>query len=468
VLGSLALLAAAAAVASGSAHAAAGTDEVTLRMSDGVTIACAYSAPRRATAGLSPGIMLFHGLAGRHENLAAIAAAFDGAGYATLACDARGHGASSGLADIDGPRTLADVRAEFDWFASRGGVDASRIGAWGISLGGGAIWRALVDGIPFAAVETLQTWTDLFQALAPSGLAKSGAVYAFLSSLPQGRMDPAVLALKRDALASANLRAIKTTFADPRSSRAALGRIRTPALIFQGRRDFAFDVDQGLELYGGLAGPKRLYIGDFGHQPSTFPGPDIGVVMDEGVAWFDHFLRGVPNGIETRPPVELAADPFRVGGTVSFSGVPRTRSVRFVAPGRRTIDGSGRVVRSLGTLRTALETFGGASVRVRLAPRRGWTHLVAVLAARTPGGSTIVVSDGGVPTSRGRRTVSFRLLSDVTFIPSGSQLTLTLAGTSLAQDPANALYLTAVPERAQITIGRATLRLPALRRALSR
>ena len=53
-------------------------------------------------------------------------------------------------------------------------------------------------------------------------------------------------------------------------------------------------------------------------------------------------------------------------------------------------------------------------------------------------------------------------------IPAGKKLVLYLGSTSLAQSPANALYLAAVQPGAQITIGRATLKLSVLTKAVSR
>ena len=53
-------------------------------------------------------------------------------------------------------------------------------------------------------------------------------------------------------------------------------------------------------------------------------------------------------------------------------------------------------------------------------------------------------------------------------IPAGKKLTLYLGSTSLAQSSANALYLAAVQPDAQITIGRVTLNVSVLKKAVSR
>jgi predicted acyl esterase len=117
-----------------------------------------------------------------------------------------------------------------------------------------------------------------------------------------------------------------------------------------------------------------------------------------------------------------------------------------------------------------LETFGAPTVRARINSTTGWSHLVAVLVARTPGGQEIVVSEGGTPTRLGARptTVTIRLIAQATRIPAGSRLELTLAGTSTAQHPGNLLYLVPVPQRARLTIRSVTLAVPALRTPISR
>jgi predicted acyl esterase len=445
--------------------------ELTVSMDDGTPIASTLYEPAGETPPAPgwPAIVMFHGLGGTRAGMNALAQqSFATEGYAVFTFDMRGHGASGGLFSGDGPREIADFRELFAYLAARPEIDEQHIGAWGISLGGGAVWRSLVEGIPFAAAEVLETWTDLYSALIPGDLSKSGAVFAFLNSVPADRISPDVLGIRQDALQSTNLGALRA-FSAQRSSRPDLGRITTPVFMFQGRRDFAFGIDQAAAAFTGLAGPKRLYVGNFGHAPSTFPGPDIAVVLSEGSDWFARFLKGLPNGIDTRPPVEVAPDPYRETPPVAFAGLPPTRSAAYTFPGHRArIGPSGKVVRTLARTKTKLETFGAPVVTAAITPLGGWTHLVAVLTAVTPGASTVVVSEGGASTLlRSRGELTIRLISDATVIPRGSRLRLTLAGASTAQDPANLLYLEGVPPGARITIGKVSLKLPVLRRAVS-
>ena len=52
-------------------------------------------------------------------------------------------------------------------------------------------------------------------------------------------------------------------------------------------------------------------------------------------------------------------------------------------------------------------------------------------------------------------------------IPKGAKLTLTLAGASTAQNPANLLYPNVEPATAKLTVTAATLKLPLLTKRIS-
>jgi predicted acyl esterase len=438
---------------------------MTLQMDDGVGLAATLYEPSAPPP--YPAIVLFHGLGGKRQDLDFIAQQWADT-FAVLTVDARGHGQSGGLVSIDGPREIADTRAVYNWLAARPEVDNHAMGAWGISMGGGAVLRSLVEGVPWTAVETVETWTDLYSALAPQNLSKSGAVYQFLSSVPQDRLDPSVLALKDDAIRSENLGALRQ-FADARSSRPLLSRVTTPVFLLQGRRDFAFDIQQAIAGYRLLKGPKQLYIGDFGHAPSTFPGPDIGEVLAKGKSWFLRYSahRSLP---PVRFPVALAPSPWR-GKAAAFKSLPRTRSLQFAFRGRSTLSGRAKATRMSRRLHARVETFGSARVRVTARLSGGWTRLVAVVTAKPPRGRAIVVSEGGFNTSglNGTHTLTIRLLDDATLIPRGSKLTLALASSSVAQDPANLLYLDLpMPAGAKVALGPARLVLSVLRRPISR
>jgi ABC-type branched-subunit amino acid transport system substrate-binding protein len=134
-------------------------------------------------------------------------------------------------------------------------------------------------------------------------------------------------------------------------------------------------------------------------------------------------------------------------------------------PGSTTMSGaSGKVVRGARITGGLHETFGDSTVVVRYSGAQSWDRLVAVLAID---GNPTPISAGGVKLTAASGKVTIRLLNEAVRIPAGKRLVLYLSSTSLAQSTANALYLAAVQPGAQITIGRVTLNLSVLKKAVS-
>jgi predicted acyl esterase len=451
--------------------------DLPIRMSDGVDLAATYYVPDGAPPGPGrPGVVMLHGLGeNRTDTTNAVGMSINAIaetylapqGYAVLTFDARGHGASGGLVAIDGPREIQDVRELVNWLGRQAGVNPQRIGAYGYSYGGGAIWRAAAEGVPFAAIEVATAWTDLYAAFAPQDLARSGVVLGFWQSIA-ARAAPELGPIVNDVLAGRNLAAVRA-FAAARSTRQLLGQIKVPTFLLQGRRDFAFDLEQALVPYARLDVPKRLYLGDFGHAPSPHPAGELEHVLPVARRWFDRFLKGLPNGIDREPQVEIATDPW-TGRTFSYRALPARKTLRLAFPGRKEINSTGKVVRTLPRRKARLETFGPPALRVALSSPNGWPHVVAVLSAVTPQKREIVVSSGGARVRLGTRPkqVTIRLISQLTNIPPRSRLRLTIAATSTAQSPGNLLYLSGVPRSARLVVGTARLTLPVLRKPISR
>ena len=196
----------------------------------------------------------------------------------------------------------------------------------------------------------------------PQGLAKTGVIAGFLGALDANRVDPEVVAI-RDAAFAGNLAAV-VPFAAARSSISALKGVRTPVFMMQGRRDFAFGLDQAKRAYAALAGPKRLWIGLHGHAPSSASPRDTPAMLAEGARWFDRFLRGdtsrplAPPGRGRAGALARPAGAVRApaeGGCQSSDGV---HDQKRCDPAIRALSDSGA---------TTAAGVGG----VRLADRRG-------------------------------------------------------------------------------------------------
>jgi branched-chain amino acid transport system substrate-binding protein len=102
---------------------------------------------------------------------------------------------------------------------------------------------------------------------------------------------------------------------------------------------------------------------------------------------------------------------------------------------------------------------------VRYSGASGWDRLVAVLCIQ---GDSTPISVGGVKISGASGTATIRLMNESVRIPAGKKLVVYVGPTSLIQDPADAVYIASVPATASVTIGKETLKLSVLQKAVSR
>jgi dienelactone hydrolase len=435
------------------------TIELTIQASDGTKLACGLMLPGGSPpSGGWPGIILFHGLGQDHQYMETIAnAAFTPAGFASLTCDARGTGASGGTFGLDGPKEVQDARDLFKWLAARSDVSDTQIGAFGLSLGGGAVWNAAAAGVPFKAIVPAIGWTNLGSALNPSGVPKSGEIAALAQVVPVSRWDSSLTQARTDLLSGTVSATVKSTEAE-RSSRGKLHSLHVPTLILQGRHDFLFDLDQAISAYKLLSGPKRLYLGDLGHPPAPNPPAEQVTYLGEAVAWFGEYLQGHPG---LGGGVELAHDPWD-GSKSFFKTLPKTRHKVVNLPGRTMLKAPGASVSRLVRLTGGpLETFGDGSVTVRYSGLTGgWTHLIATVAVK---GKSTPVTFGAARVTRKSGLVTIPLSDQAVLLPRGKQLVVTVGG-----ETAGGVYLDVPGASGSLTIGRVTLNLSLLRRAVSK
>ena len=446
------------------AAAASGWTTVTIAASDSTPLACAYLVPSgTAPAGGWPGVILFHGLGQSHADMEPIGAALAQFGFAALACDARGTGSSGGKFGLDGTRDVQDAQDLFDWFAARSDVSSTQIGAFGLSLGGGAVWNAAVAGVPFKAIVPAITWTNLASALNPNAVVKTGLVGILSQAVPISHWDPTLVQTEQSLLQGDVTSTVKSTEA-ARSSRAQLHSLKVPTLLLQGRHDFLFDMDQAIAAWKLLDGPKRLYLGDLGHPPATNPTAEEPGYIGEAIAWFAHYLAG--QGPAPGGGVELAHDPWD-GTTNTYRKLPKTRTASVNLPGRSLIHGPHDALRSARLTGGPDETFGDGSVTVHYSAAKSWTHLVATISIQ--GGST-VVTEGAAPIKSSSGVVKIPLMNEAALLPRGKRLRVRLGATSWddAYHLGIPVYASVPPQGASIKIGSATLKLSFLKRTVSK
>ena len=454
----------AALVCAGGASAASGWTAVTITASDSTSLACAYRIPSgTAPADGWPGVILFHGLGQSYTDMQPIGDAMAEFGLASLACDARGTGASGGKFGLAGPTEVNDAQDLFNWFATRNDVSNTAIGALGLSLGGGAVWNAAVAGVPFKAIVPAVTWTSLGDALNPNDVVKAGLLANLFHQVPDADWDSS-LVQARDNLLAGNVTTAVTSVEAARSPLSHLHSLTVPTLLLQGRHDFLFDMGQAVAAWKLLAGPKRLYLGDLGHAPAKNPTAEQPVFIGDAILWFAHYLAGF--GGPVSPDILLQHDPWD-GKQTTYSKLPRTGMASVSLPGRTKLSGAAFATRSARLTGGPHETFGAGFVRVRYSGASQWTHLVATVSAK---GSKTPVTEGAAPLKSSAGVVKIPLMNEAVLLPRGKKLVVQLGAVSAedVSDIGTGIYASPAPQGASITVGGATLKLSFLRHTVSK
>jgi dienelactone hydrolase len=127
--------------------ALAGTQRVTIRTDDGVSLAATWYEPGTRVA---PAVILVHMLHKSRRDWDAVASRLASEGIGALALDLRGHGESSGTLPegeaADYSALVRDVLAARKYLSSRGDVQPSRMGIAGASIGANlAVLEAAAD-----------------------------------------------------------------------------------------------------------------------------------------------------------------------------------------------------------------------------------------------------------------------------------------------------------------------------------
>ena len=293
------------------------------------------------------------------------------------------------------------------------------------------------------------TWTDLYAALAPQDLARSGVILGFWNSIA-ARAAPEVGP-------SSTTRSPGGTSPECGLSRARArrgscsARSRSPTFLLQGRRDFAFDLGQALAAFSRLKGPKRLYLGGLRSCPVAAPGGRARARAPRRAA----LVRPVPEGPAERDRQRAAgrrSHPIPwTGRTYSYRSLPARRTLRFRSRAAGDRLGPGRSPARCRAGRRRLETFGRPMLELSLASPNGWPHVVVgpVRGDSAGQGDRGQLRRRPRPARGGAEADSIRLISQVTSVPPRSRLRLTVAGPRPRRAPGNLLYLSGVPRSAR-------------------
>ena len=304
-------------------------------------------------------------------------------GYVVVCYTPRGWWASGGEIDTAGPKDMADLSRVVDWAVANTAADPARIGAAGVSYGGGISLLGSAFDRRIRAVAMMSGWTDL--------------VYSLYSDSTRHRQSADLLALAAALLGRAGTD-LNGKLADFRANRNAAevqawARVRSPAtyldainanrpavLIANAWGDTFFPPNQLADFYRRLTVPKRLELRPGDHAIAELGGI-VGLpneVWASAHRWFDEHLAA--DGTGSAQPVLVQPDNAAAERYAAWSDL--STSTRRYGLGRiRALDGTG--------------LLGGA-------PAGGWRKTLPADRDTTAGGGVVLITNG-VAAFTGRR-----------------------------------------------------------------
>ncbi|QTD47361.1 CocE/NonD family hydrolase [Ottowia testudinis] len=258
------------------------------------------------------------------------------AGYVSLSYTTRGFWNSEGTVGVAGEEDVRDVSSAIDFMLAYTPADPQRIGSAGISYGAGLSLLGAAKDRRIRALAALSGWGNLADQLYGNDVPNPTWLGILTASGQMlGRMDPTVLSFARIALnpdaTQQQARELKA-WAALRSPSSVVNELnaRQPA-IFIGKnwQDDIFSPNSTLAMFSRLTTPKKIML-----QPGIHASVELGAavfdkanpVWDEARRWFDHYLKGVPNAIDTEPKVTLKTKFGNVVETLPDWPAPELRS----------------------------------------------------------------------------------------------------------------------------------------------
>ncbi|MGW4171440.1 CocE/NonD family hydrolase [Streptomyces chartreusis] len=295
-------------------------EHVTIPMSDGVRLSAHIWRPTSSDHEPVPAVLEY--IPYRKRDLTAVRDSIHhpyiaGHGYACVRVDLRGTGDSQGvLRDEYLEREQADAEEVLAWLAEQPWCDGGT-GMMGISWGAFAALQVAARRPPSLKAIVIASFTDdryaddmhyMGGALLSDSLAEAGTMFAYATCPP----DPAVVGDRWREMWHERLEHtepwvlpwLRHQRRDDYWRHASVcedySSVRCPVLASSGWADgYSNAVTR---LLGHLDVPRKGLIGPWSHKFPHLgePGPAIGY-LQEVVRWWDHWLKGVDNGVMDGP-----------------------------------------------------------------------------------------------------------------------------------------------------------------------
>lgn len=241
-------------------------------------------------------------------------------GFIVISYTSRGFGVGCsldprcGYIDIAGPLTVDDASTVITWALNNTPANPNEIGISGISYGGGVSLLAAEHDPRIKAVAALSSWADLVASLDANQTPSSQAIGLLSFASYLGKPGTLMQQVNLDVLKSDYAGAVQQVQNDPDTpSRSAINNIaainanKPAVLLANAFEDSLFVPGQLITFYNRLTVPKMLLFTHGDHTTAEIGGVlgfpnEIYTAVNE---WFEHYLKGMQNGIDTQLPVQL-------------------------------------------------------------------------------------------------------------------------------------------------------------------
>ena len=255
-------------------------------------------------------------------------------GYIVVSYASRGFGltcsisTSCGYIDIAGTPTVNDVSTVIDWTLANTPANPDAIGVSGISYGGGTSLLGAENDPRIKAVAAMSTWADLQASLDANQTPSAQGIGLLSVASYLGKPGPLMQQINQSVIGLNFYGAVQDLLPvvaqrNPISMINQINQNHPAVFLANGFEDSLFVPSQLINFYNQLTVPKYLMFSHGDHATAELTGA-LGFpneVYTAATAWFDHYLKGVNNGIDQQSPVQLETQNGAWSGFASWNAV---------------------------------------------------------------------------------------------------------------------------------------------------
>lgn len=322
-------------------------NNISFLSNDGVKITGNLFIPKSGT-GPFPAIIFVNSWALNEYEYIVPAAKLAKKGYVVFSYNTRGFGTSGGLINVAGPKDMEDLSKGIDFLLANAPVNAANIGIAGISYGAGISLLGLSKEPRIKTAVAMSGWGSLPDSL--YGNQSPRLVWGLLlvtAGYITGRMDPIIAENFQKLLDTRDVATVLSWARErsPNNFVAELNASGKPVYISNNSQDNLFQPNQILPYFEQLTVPKKLDLNNGIHATAEIGGI-LGInnyVWTNAYDWFDYWLKGIQNGIMTKPKVTIqkrfSSDRVSYSNWPNPSKIEKTYHLRpmgLFSPGRIT------------------------------------------------------------------------------------------------------------------------------------